>query len=289
MTYIPTVITSDHAPTLTTRLMTNFNAIAAELGTGGGGALTTALYGSGRIVGIDTSLLAPTTTATPALAVKLPSGMKLILADGSLHVLASDVTLTGIAPNVTRWLTLQAEFDEESEEWLYTPTWNVTRPVLGAGTVAKVTTDADSVTEVLADYDTADLIPSMPALLNLIGSGGGGGGSISYAAQLLHTEADARPHLTVLTELLAQLEARLLLAIAQGGRRPMQTHEDQLMHAAALIRQITIALSPDTGERHQSANILATVDGIYGDGSGSYPDHLGPTTLVLNTDGELEP
>lgn len=98
---------------------------------------------------------------------------------------------------------------------------------------------------------------------------------------------DERDAVTVILELLDTLDSALRTAIADGGRRPRETIVDQIVRELAITRQTTLKLSPPDGLRSQSANVLSTVDGIYGDG-GHWPDYL-ETEMTLNPDGTLEP
>lgn len=114
---------------------------------------------------------------------------------------------------------------------------------------------------------------------------GAGSSVISNIAQLAISASDTR---NAATAFLA-LEARVT-ALETGGAtaQPMQQQTDILTHELAIARQTTIALQPPAGERSASANIEKTVEGIYGDGSDGYPDHLIDATVAINEDGEFE-
>jgi hypothetical protein len=172
-----------------------------------------------------------------------------------------------------------------------------------ADLISELTERVDELEEIVGYPGDHDDLDSVHARLQLLegteessgsgsGSGSGGGGSetaLVYLTQLKYSATDTRRADIVIEEMLDQMEARLELLILEGGRRPMQTHMDQMRHELAIVRQSTIALLPGAGERSQSANVVAIEGGgIYGDGSLSYPEHI-ITDLTLNTDGTIEP
>ena len=237
--------------------------------------------------------------ASPALTLTLPVGF-IWLQNGATHQIAPDDGERIIGPipaNFTGFVTLQVLADGTDWQIDTAPA----RAPLGSGTLAYVETDADGVTLLETDDANADVIPSVPVLaarlratedrLQVLEAGGDGGtGTIgpAYASKLPWQPApgDVRDTVTVVLELMALLETELLEAIADGGRRPRETIVDQIVREMAIVRQTTVALSPNDGLRSQSANVLSTVDGIFGDG-GNWPDYL-ETEMTLNPDGTLE-
>jgi hypothetical protein len=173
-------------------------------------------------------------------------------------------------------------------------------PVAGDGTIGTVVDRREPIVlEKLAlrilqlesdvGYDATERAKGTVAdrLNALSGSDTEPGTIISLLAQLKWSEDDARNAIVVLLELLEQLEARLMVAIQTGGRRPQQTPLDQLYFEHSLTRRTLIGLVPGLGEKTQSANVVPSVEGVFGDGTDGHPDFI-DTSLTLNSDGVLE-
>lgn len=114
-----------------------------------------------------------------------------------------------------------------------------------------------------------------------------GGAAITLQSQLKIAADDDRNSATVMLDLEQRIIA-LESSSANSGTRPAITDTDQITTELAITRQGVIALQPDEGERSRSANIEATVDGTFGDGTNSHPDFVDYTNATQNDDGEFE-
>jgi hypothetical protein len=143
-----------------------------EGGAGGGGALAAEYFQNGWLSAQDEAgaIGAPN---SPNLTVTLRGGGR-IVQNGALLVVDGDTIIDGAPANTVSYLTLEHSIGGDDAD-IWEPTWHETRPALGAGVLAKITTDADSVTAVDVSEAETDLIPEMPYLLALIYSGGNSG------------------------------------------------------------------------------------------------------------------
>lgn len=281
------------------------DALEGALGNGvSGGGYDQDLLGAGRIAGLDYlsgDATAPRTPSSPSLTLELPNakwfveGQKIEIDDPFDFLVIGGVPADQAA-GVYGYVSLSdnddAPLEITPEHWSTTlrPAWTAA----GLACVGLVKTDDTTVLEIDATH--ADVILPNPVIrqwlksLSAPVSGGGTGDGIGRGDIIPWNLADTRDIVTVVLALIAALRAEVEDVISNGGRRPMATHVDQLMHELAIVRQIAGLDHPTELERSQSANILGVDDGsVYGDGTNDHPNHLGPTTLTLNEDGSFEP
>jgi hypothetical protein len=172
---------------------------------------------------------------------------------------------------------------------------DVTRPLAGQPCLGKFDVTAstctvhdDAATRVVTLSSLAERIAALEAGGSGGGSGGSGGGAPIGDAQSILWDSPYPMTIAVkIAQLLADVEERLTGLVEAGGRRPRQTNVDQMMVELALARQGVIALLPSAGLRSQSANVLGTNAGLWGNGGNGSPDFI-ETELVINPDGTIE-
>lgn len=186
----------------------------------------------GRIVEAESDGLEVQMPGSASLALVLPEGSKWLI-DGRLYEIDTDTTVGGISANFTGWLELRADYDEELETVTFSFDEHETRPSYGAGVVGKVVTISDRVDSIDVDETEADIIPTLPLILNRIRvaattGGSGGGGDIAYISELGYSAGDPRPATVVIEEKITQAVADVIDQIESGGSREAPTEVDQL-------------------------------------------------------------
>ena len=246
--------------------------------------LLSAFLKNGRIYGNT-----PQLPSSPSLGLVLPDGFQWVQ-DGQLITVDGDTFVGDVPQNFTGYASLVATFNATSEEWEYALTTDATKPAIGSGILAKVTSDTTTVTDINVMESETDVVLTMPQIVARLQSAGGGSGgtTITKLSEIPNiNDTDTRNPAPVLLDVESRVET-LEAAVNSGGTRPAITDIDQLTTELSIFRQGVIGLAPDEGERSRSANIEGAVDGTFGDGTNGHPDYLDYTTATQNDDGEFE-
>lgn len=277
-------ISGTHTDIWVTFWNTTFKSYIEGLSTGEGG-WPAQLTASGRLVVSTSDEWKATVTGSPGLAVKIPDGAQYIV-DGALVTADGDQTIVGLTPNATRWLEITVD-----AEGVWDAIEHETRPALGTGIAAKVTTGASSVTDLDVTEAETDVILSMPVLmarissfdarLTLLESGSSGGGSgFAYAGIAPWLTTDPRATAEVVAEM-------IVIALAGIGGVDAIRENPELR---AVIREIgshglgIAEVNPDSTTRSESTTIII---GITGDGSGDTIDDLIEGTANVDEAGQV--
>jgi hypothetical protein len=219
--------------TSTWNLLCSLIEAAVNEGGTGSGLLAAAFLRNGWLAAQDEEA-AIQEPDSPNLTVTLRDGAR-IVQDGELLTVDGDTVISGAPADAVRYLTLAHTIGEDSGD-IWTPDWShETRPAPGSGVLAKVTTDADSVTEVSTSAADCDLIPELPYLLSLIlaGGGGGEGGGEVFWRILRGSSVDP---MTIPQFVAAEINARL--GVGQGASIiPPEVRDEPMvnvLHALAL-------------------------------------------------------
>jgi hypothetical protein len=233
-----------------------------NIGTGGTAGWPTPFIKSGRILETEETSHSAQMPGSASLSIILPSGGIWVL-NGRVITLDSDQVIGPISPNFEGYIVPTVNYDEETE----TLTWDheeyAVRPTLGSGVAAKVTTVSDRVTEIDVTEASADVIPTLPLLLERIRSvvSGEGGSSITYLSELKYSIEDPRSATVVVEEKIDAVLAQCKDLIEAGADRSDLSDMDQLWLTVIGMSRAIAELAPNM---MRFLNLGMARPGIYG-------------------------
>jgi hypothetical protein len=233
---LPRFSNDPESPYRPRKFLATWELIAAQLeaavNSGGSGSILAAEYFRNGQLLAEGEAPAIQEPNSPNLTVTLRDGARLVQ-NGEVLVVDGDTLISGAPANSTTYLTLAHSTGEDGAD-IWEPTWHAedARPAPGSGVLAKVTTDADSVTAVSTSAADTDIIPELPYLLTMILSGGTGEDGLQYWDLLKRSSADPT---TIAQYIQAQINANL--GVGQGATIIPPEVRDEVMvnvlHGAA--------------------------------------------------------
>lgn len=244
-------------------------------------------YGSGRIVGLDSTVGAP--TPTNGLSFSLPENTPFVI-NGAIKLIPTALIIGGVPANKPNgiWAKLSVVYDSDSQDDIWSATWTDIQPLPGSGVLGKFLTDNDSIISV--DRTLEDIIQPewvkqyrFRLIESLLGSDAPGGGTSGSG-----TTGGSSLALDALTKKLDEAIKRIdkLEAGTSDGTSTVII-ESPNERTRAQLAQLLIALSveyPKLGNLIDACIVVAGATGIgqlNPDGS-SQPMYLVGGNLIID-------